>query len=65
MAFPIESAELQARVVDDLKLYLEDDVQAWVLNADGQYARAAGEGKVSAQARLMSLHGERLALAEA
>jgi polyphosphate kinase len=65
VAFPIESAELQARVLDDLKLYLEDDVQAWVLNADGQYARAAGDGKVSAQARLMNLHGERAALAEA
>ena len=65
VAFPIESAELQARVVEDLKLYLEDDVQAWVLDADGQYARAAGEGKVSAQARLMNLHGERVALAEA
>ena len=65
VAFPIESADLQARVVEDLKLYLEDDVQAWVLDADGQYTRAAGEGKVSAQARLMSLHGERLALAEA
>ena len=65
VAFPIESADLQARVVEDLKLYLEDDVQAWVLDADGQYTRAAGEGKVSAQARLMSLHGERPALAEA
>jgi len=65
VAFPIESAELQARVIEDLKLYLEDDVQAWVLDADGQYTRAAGEGKVSAQARLMSLHGERVALAEA
>jgi polyphosphate kinase len=65
VAFPIESADLQARVVEDLKLYLEDDVQAWVLGADGQYTRAAGEGKLSAQARLMSLHGERLALAEA
>jgi polyphosphate kinase len=65
VAFPIESAELQARVIEDLKLYLEDDVQAWVLDADGQYARAAGEGKVSAQARLMNLHGERVALAEA
>src|SRR5277367_1178677 len=28
VAFPIESADLQARVVEDLKLYLEDDVQA-------------------------------------
>ena len=65
VAFPIESAELQARVIEDLKLYLEDDVQAWVLDADGQYTRAAGEGKVSAQARLMNLHGERVALAEA
>ncbi len=65
VAFPIESAELQARVVEDLKLCLEDDVQAWVLDAEGQYTRAAGEGKVSAQARLMSLHGERVALTEA
>ena len=55
VAFPIESAELQARVADDLKLYLEDDMQAWVLNAEGEYARAAGDGKLSAQARLMTL----------
>src|SRR5271170_4978576 len=65
VAFPTESAEHQARVTEDLSLYLADDCQAWILDADGQYTRAAGEGKVSAQARLMSLHGERLALTEA
>ena len=65
VAFPIESVEFQARVLDDLKLYLEDDMQSWVLNPEGRYERAAGERKVSAQVRLMNLYGERAALAEA
>src|SRR5476651_2103799 len=40
IAFPIEAAELKARVAEDLRLYLEDDMQAWVLNTDGHYSRA-------------------------
>ena len=64
IAFPIEAPELKARVAEDLKLYLEDDMQAWVLNSDGHYSRAASEGHVSAQACLMSLYDERLALTE-
>ncbi len=31
VAFPVESAELQTRVADDLNLYLADDCQAWEL----------------------------------
>jgi len=64
IAFPIEEPELRARVADDLKLYLEDDMQAWTLDADGQYSRATGEKKISAQARLMNLYDERVALTE-
>jgi polyphosphate kinase len=64
IAFPIEAPELKARVAEDLKLYLEDDMQAWVLNSDGHYSRAASERHVSAQACLMSLYDERLALTE-
>src|SRR5271163_3860759 len=64
VAFPIESADLQARVVEDLKLYLEDDMQAWVLNTDGRYSRAVGDAQVSAQLRLMNLYDERVALTE-
>jgi polyphosphate kinase len=65
VAFPVEAAELQARVADDLNMYLEDDMQAWVLDSSGQYSRAALDGQVSAQARLLSLHDDRVALTEA
>jgi polyphosphate kinase len=64
IAFPIESPELQARVADDLKLYLEDDMQAWILDTEGHYARAPSDKKLSAQARLMTLYDERVALTE-
>jgi polyphosphate kinase len=64
VAFPVEAAELQQRVADDLKMYLEDDMQAWVLHPDGHYSRAAKDGQISAQARLLSLHDDRVALTE-
>jgi polyphosphate kinase len=55
---------LSARVSDDLQLYLEDDMQAWTLHTDGHYSRPTGERKFSAQARLMNLYDERVALTE-
>jgi polyphosphate kinase len=64
VVFPIDAPELQARVAEDLKLYLEDDMQAWVLDTEGRYSPAEGEKKFSAQARLMSLYDERVALTE-
>jgi polyphosphate kinase len=64
VAFPVEAPEFQARVADDLKLYLADDVQAWELTPNGEYSRAVGSGNLSAQARLLSLYDERVALTE-
>jgi polyphosphate kinase len=64
IAFPIEGEELKDRVTDDLKLYLQDDMQAWVLDTDGHYSRAVVDGQVSAQLRLMNLYDERVALTE-
>jgi polyphosphate kinase len=64
VAFPIEAPEPKARVAEDLKLYLEDDMQAWVLDTEGRYSRAEGDKKLSAQARLMGLYDERVALTE-
>jgi polyphosphate kinase len=64
VAYPVESAELQTRVADDLNLYLADDCQAWDLGSNGEYARAGGAGDMSAQARLLSLYDERVALTE-
>jgi hypothetical protein len=39
-------------------------MQAWTLHTDGHYSRATGEKKISAQARLMNLYDERVALTE-
>jgi polyphosphate kinase len=65
VAFPVEAAELQSRVIDDLQFYVDDDEQAWILRSDGLYSRAAGDGQNSAQAHLLGLYDERVALVEA
>ena len=65
VAYPVESPELLARVAEDLELYLADDCQAWTLDSNGDYSRPVGGGKVSAQARLLNLYDERIALTEA
>ncbi|MDP8984355.1 MAG: polyphosphate kinase 1 [Pseudomonadota bacterium] len=64
VAFPVGSSELQSRVKDDLELYLADDCQAWALWSDGHYTRAGTAREISAQARLLSLYDERVALTE-
>jgi polyphosphate kinase len=64
VAFPVTSPDLQARVTEDLLLYLADDCQAWTLESDGKYRRAGTAGHTSAQARLLSLYDERVALTE-
>ena len=65
VAFPVEAADLQSRVADDLKLYLADDRQSWVLNSSGHYFRAQGSEHMCAQTRLLSLHDERVPLTDA
>ena len=45
VAFPVESPEFQARVIEDLNLYLADDCQAWAARLqrrvlEGRRARA-------------------------
>jgi polyphosphate kinase len=43
--FPVEDPELKAEVLHDgLLTYLEDDVQAWILGPDGEYALAEPAG---------------------
>ncbi len=64
VAFPVASPDLQSRVTEDLHLYLADDCQAWDLKSDGRYHRAGTAGHTSAQARLLKLYDERVALTE-
>jgi polyphosphate kinase len=64
VAFPLDSPEFRGRVAEELNLYLADDAQAWELASNGQYSRAAGDGSLSAQAKLLSRYDERVALME-
>ena len=50
--FPIRQKPLKQRLMKNLKLFLADNCQAWVLRGDGTYEKlqpAAGEAPVSAQ----------------
>ena len=56
VAFPIEDRELAARLRDDLDVYLADNCQSWVLQADGSYVQnrpAQDEERFAAQSVLM------------
>jgi polyphosphate kinase len=60
--FPIENPALADRIRADLELYLRDNSQAWLLQADGSYikaAPAAGEAEIRAQAVLLEQLAER------
>ncbi len=65
IAFPLESAELQARVAAEIELYLADDMEAWELDADGHYQRVAGGSGTCAQNRLLAMYDDRGTLTDA
>ncbi|MGB1557874.1 MAG: polyphosphate kinase 1 [Oceanococcaceae bacterium] len=58
--FPVEDSRSRDRVVRELKFYLADESQAWLLQSDGSYERLQpkeGRRKVrAAQARLLEGH---------
>jgi polyphosphate kinase len=76
VAWPVEDVSIRQRVIDEcLVAYLHDNVDAWQMNADGQYTRvlssktkrttsknaqAATLSSRSAQAALMALHAAKL-----
>jgi len=55
IAFPIRDAKLRACLLEDLQVYLDDNIEAWLLQPDGSYERATvADGKpVCAQTRLL------------
>jgi polyphosphate kinase len=69
LAWPIEDAALRQRIIDEcLVAYLQDDLDAWVMDANGQYTRAhpAKPKRTSAKARALTTpvqaHGAQAAL---
>ncbi len=63
LSFPILDAEYLRRILDDLEIYLQDNVQAWILDASGSYRRVVADGApvVSAQAVLLERYANRSA----
>ena len=55
VCFPIESAKLRQRVVEDLELYLKDNTNAWELLQDGTYKKVEPDGgpRLAAQLQLV------------
>jgi polyphosphate kinase len=60
VAFPIERSQHRKCIVEDLEAYLADNVQAWELQATGEYVRATpGESpEACAQAILLRRYSE-------
>jgi polyphosphate kinase len=57
VCFPVLDAKLKRRVVTEgLQVYLEDNTQAWTMDADGQYrlCDTAGEPERGAQRELLA-----------
>jgi len=44
VAFPVTEPALRQRIIGELQLYLEDNTQAWTLDADGSYALVTPDG---------------------
>jgi polyphosphate kinase len=56
VCFPVQRRHHRRQVLEDLELYLADNCQAWVLDADGTYVRRTpgDEPPVSAQVALLA-----------
>lgn len=61
VAFPVQDKFLRERIIKDIQLYLEDNTQAWQLNADGSFVRLTpGDARpISAQANLLDMLAEK------
>lgn len=56
ICFPIKNKKIRDRILDDLNLYLQDNCQAWILQADGCYLQLTpdkDEKRISAQEILL------------
>ena len=56
IAFPIRREKYKRRILEDLEIYLKDDMQAWELDSAGHYLRRASgkDGGVCAQTSLLA-----------
>lgn len=60
ISWPIKNIAIRKRIIKELKTYLKDNRQAWILQADGHYSAPVsfGQSAVSAQQTLLSEHAK-------
>ncbi len=54
--YPVENSKLKKRIIDNLNIYLQDNIQAWMLHSEGNYSRLQpkdDETPISAQQYLL------------
>jgi len=58
VCWPIKDLVLRKRIIKELKTYLKDSRQAWILQPDGNYSApiSFGQSAVSAQQTLLNKH---------
>lgn len=56
ICFPIESKQLKKRVLKDLKAYLKDDCQSWILQGDGSYQQLQSEAETPYKVQIKLLN---------
>jgi polyphosphate kinase len=54
--FPIEDKKIRERVINELNVYLQDNMQAWELQSDGSYLRCERGDAEPLSAQLTLLH---------
>jgi polyphosphate kinase len=64
VAFPVSAPKLKARIRKDLERYLADTGNAWLLQSDGSYRRAARAAAHDAQAELLEAYSAAARLPE-
>jgi len=60
VAFPVDRSKLRDRILRDLEMWLADNVNAWLLRADGSYERTTpgGASPCSAQQSMLEWYAE-------
>ena len=58
VSWPIKNLVLRKRIIKELKTYLKDNRQAWILQSDGNYSAPVsfGQSAISAQQTLLNKH---------
>ena len=56
VSWPIKDPVIRKRIIEELEIYLSDNQQAWILQADGNYKQPITYGENTSSAQLSLLN---------